>query len=158
MHRIRKSVEIKAPVNRVYEMLTTPQNLPGIWPSMVEVSNVERKADGWQKFDWVYKMAGIHFKGHAETIRADANKYVEIRNSSGIPSTFRWTYEARGGGTMVTCEVEYDMPASVLGKLAEAVVTKLNEREMTTMLENAKTAIEQAPQATLNGPGAAAQR
>ena len=47
MHRIRKSVEIKAPVNRVYEMLTTPQNLPGIWPSMVEVSNVERKADGW---------------------------------------------------------------------------------------------------------------
>lgn len=158
MHRIKKNVEIKAPVGRVYEMLTTPQNLPGIWPSMIEVSNVERKNDGSQKFDWVYKMAGLHFKGHAETVRAEPNKYVEIRNDSGIPSTFRWTYEARGGGTMVTCEVEYDMPTPVIGRLAEAVVAKLNEREMANVLENAKTALELSPQATANGPGATAHR
>lgn len=158
MHRIRKSVEIKAPVARVYELLTIPQNLPGIWPSMVEVTNTERRSDGWQRFDWVYKMAGMHFRGHAETVRVEPSKYVEIKNESGIPSTFRWTYETRGSSTIVTCEVEYTMPTPVLGRLAEAVVAKLNERELATMLENAKTALELSPQATANGQASPAHR
>lgn len=158
MHRVKKSIEIKAPVARVWEYLTTPQNWPGIWPSMIEVSNVERKADGWHKFDWVYKMAGLHFKGHAEPVRFEQNKYFEMKNEGGIPATFRWTYEARGNGTLINVEIEYDLPMPVLGRLAEAVVTKLNDREMTSVLENAKTAIEMSPQAALNGPGATAHR
>lgn len=147
MHSIKKSVEINARPERVFEHITMPQNLPAIWPSMIETSNIERRADGWHKFDWVYKMAGLHFKGHAETTRVEPNKYVEVKNESGIPSTFKWTYEARGSSTLVTCEVDYEMPTPVLGKLAEAVVAKLNERELGTMLENAKNTLELAQEA-----------
>lgn len=143
MHQIRKSIEIKAPVERVFEFLTTPNNFLSIWPSMVEVSNVVRRADGYNSFDWVYKMAGLRFKGHAEPKKIETNKYVEMRNESGIPSTFRWLYEPRGTATYLTVEVDYEAPAPVIGKLAEAIVAKINERELEALLANAKSVLEQ---------------
>lgn len=144
MHQIRKSIEIKAPVERVFEFLTTPNNFLSIWPSMVEITNAVRRADGTNSFDWVYKMAGLRFKGHAEPKKIETNKYVEMRNESGIPSTFRWFYESRGAGaTYLTVEVDYEAPAPVIGKLAEAIVGKINERELETLLANAKSILEQ---------------
>lgn len=145
MHLMKKSIEIKAPVERVYEFLTTPSNLPGIWPSMVEVTNVERRLDGWHRFDWVYKMVGIRFKGHAEPTKVEPNRYVEMKNESGIPSTFRWSYDPRGAtSTLLTLEVEYAIPTPVFGTVAEAIVSKVNERELETLLANAKTVLEHA--------------
>ena len=155
MHRIKKSIEINAKPQQVFELITTPQNLPSIWPSMIEASNVERRADGTHKFDWVYKMAGLHFKGHSESTKVETNKYSEVKNEGGIPSTFKWSFEPRGSGTLLTCEVEYEMPGSVLGKLAEAVAAKLNERECVTVLENAKSTLELAPQAAVGAPATA---
>lgn len=114
---------------------------------MVEVSNVQTRPGGWHSFDWVYKMAGLKFHGHAEPKKVETNKYVEMRNESGIPSTFRWTYEGRGASTLLTVEVEYDIPAPVIGKIAESILVKLNEREMDTLLHNLKAILEPTAQA-----------
>jgi uncharacterized protein YndB with AHSA1/START domain len=153
MQSIKKTVDINAPVKQVFEFVTQPTNLPKFWPNMVEVSNARREANGSQEFDWVYKMAGIHFKGHAKTLLARPNEYLEIKNEAGIPSTFKWTYEARGNNTRISLEVEYSIPMPVIGKLAEAVVVKLNERDADSMLANLKTTCESFAQA---GAGAAA--
>lgn len=156
MHLMKKSIEIKAPVERVYDFFTTPSNLPSIWPSMVEVTNVERRPDGYNSFDWVYKMVGVRFKGHAEPRKVVQNKYIEIKNESGIPSTFRWTYEGRGASTLLTVEVEYAIPTPVFGTVAEAIVSKVNERELESMLANGKTVLEHAvPRAVEAGPAQA---
>ncbi len=147
MHKMKKSLEIKAPVERVYEFVTTPTNLPSVWPSMVEVSNVETRAGGWHSFDWTYKMAGLKFHGHAEPKKVETNKFVEMRNEAGIPSTLRWTYEARGASMLLTVEVEYDIPTPLLGKIAESILVKINERELDTLLHNLKTILEPIAQA-----------
>lgn len=152
MHRLKNSIEIAARPERVYELIATPQNLPRIWPSMIDVSNVQQRPDGGMTFDWLYKMAGLHFRGRSESVRMEPNKLLEFKNASGIPSTIRWTFEPRGSGTLLTSEIEYDIPGPVLGKLAEAIVAKLNEREQKTVLENAKTAVELSPEASPNGP------
>lgn len=143
MRAINRSIEIKAPVQRVFDFLTQPSNLPGIWPNLVSVSNVTREPSGAHEFDWIYKMAGVHLKGHAKTSEIQPAKLVTVTNEGGIPSTFRWVYEGlNGSNTRLSVGVEYTVPAPVVGKLAEVVVAKLNEREMDMLLANLKDVME----------------
>ena len=112
MQKIQRTIDIKAPVQRVYDFINQPNNLPGIWPNMVSVSNVVAEAGGAHHFDWVFKMVGVHFKGHAKVEEAQSGKFVRVRNESGIPSTFVWTYTGLdGSGTRLSLSVEYTCPA-----------------------------------------------
>jgi uncharacterized membrane protein len=142
MKTIRKTVGIDASVDRVFTYMTDPAHLPEIWPSMVEVSNVKTQPDGAHSFDWVYKMAGIKFKGHADTTEVEKEKLVVVKNETGIPSTFRWSYEGDANHTDLTVEIEYALPVPVLGRLAEPIVGKINEHEAEVLLENLKTRME----------------
>src|SRR4030067_1166526 len=142
MAKLVKSVTIHAPVDKVFNYLTEPTNLPEIWPSMVEVKDIQRLPDGKTNYHWKYKMAGMFFEGDTETVELVANQRVVAKNESGIPSTFVWTYQPEDGDTKVTMEVEYTVPVPVLGKLAEAAVVKLNDHEADTLLANLKTRVE----------------
>lgn len=157
MKQIKRTIQIKAPVQRVYEFLTQPANLLSIWPNMVSVSNVVASKGGSHDFDWEYRMVGFHFKGHAKTEEAQPGKLVRVRNESGIPSTFIWTYEGLdGAGTRLTLDLQYSIPAPVIGKIAEAIVAKINERDADTLLANLKDVME-AGAATGVGVSAAAR-
>lgn len=142
MATITRTIEINAPVERVYGFMTDPNNLPEIWPSMVEVSDVHRNDDGTHSFDWTYKMAGIPFHGHAEASEVEKNKRVVSKNEGGIPSTFEYLYEAVGGKTRFTMKVDYEIPGKALGKLAEPIVRKINEHEADTLTQNLKVRME----------------
>jgi uncharacterized membrane protein len=144
MKKLQKKIEIKAPAQRVYDYLMQPANLPGIWPNLVSVSNVVPGAGGRYDFDWVFKMAGIHFRGHAKCEEAVPGKRSRFHNEGGIPSTFLWTFEGLDGtGTRLNLDVEYAMPAPVLGRVAEALAAKINERDIETLLANLKDVLEQ---------------
>lgn len=147
MTTITKTIEISVPVERVFNFLTDPNNLLEIWPSMVEVSNVQRKADGAHSFDWVYKMAGFRFHGHSDSTETVKNKRVFSKNTGGIPGTFEYLYESVGGKTRLTMKVEYAIPGQVLGKLAEPIVRRINEHEADLLLQNLKARMELAPEA-----------
>jgi uncharacterized membrane protein len=142
MAKISKSITIQAPVSQVFEYVNAPEHLPEIWPSMLEVSHVERKPDGGQSFDWVYKMAAIHFKGHSEAVEVEQNARAVFKSEKGIQNTFRWTYAGEDGVTKVTIDVEYTMPGKLLGKLAAPFLEKVNEREAETLLHNLKVRME----------------
>jgi len=140
--QIKKSIHIAAPAARIYEFVTQPMNMLEIMPSLVEVMNVTRAPDGTHAFDYVYKMAGIHFRGHAETLKIVQNRRSEVQTKGGIPSTFRWTFDGRNDSTEVRLEIEYEVPVPLLQKLAEAFLVKINEREAETLLANLKERLE----------------
>lgn len=142
MKKIENSIRIQAPVSRVNDYVTQPEHFLEIWPSMVEVSNVQRTPDGAHSFDWLYKMAGMHFRGHSETKKLDQNRSIEVHNSGGIPSVFRWSFEGHDDTTTVKLEVEYEIPVPLLGRLGEAFLVKLNERENQTVFDNLKARLE----------------
>ena len=142
MAKVEKTITINAPVEKVFEYVDDAYNLPEIWPSMVEVSDVERLPNGGNKMRWVYKMAGMRFEGTSEDIEYVANQRTVAKSRGGIESTFVWTYEPEDGGTKVTVEVEYTVPVPVLGKLAEAIIVKLNENEAESLLANLKARME----------------
>jgi len=143
MQKIQRTIDIKAPVQRVYDFVNQPTNLPSIWPNMVSVSNVVAATGGAHHFDWVFKMIGLQFKGHAKVEEAQSGKFARIRNESGIPSTFLWTYSGLdGAGTRLNLAIEYTMPTPVIGKLAEVLAAKINERDLDAMLANLKDVME----------------
>ncbi len=154
MKQIKRTIEIKAPVQRVYDYLSQPANLLHIWPNMISVSNVVPGKGGVHDFDWEFKMAGFKFKGHAKTEEAQPGKLVVIRNESGIPSTFRWMYQGlNGSGTRLNLDLQYTIPGPVIGKLAEALVARINERDVDTLLANLKDVMEsQSTVATTAAP------
>ncbi|HEX7603838.1 MAG TPA: SRPBCC family protein [Polyangiaceae bacterium] len=142
MQKIQRTIDIKAPVQRVYDFVNQPNNLLSIWPNMVSVSNVVARPGGAHDFDWVFKMVGFHFKGHCAVEEAQSGKFARVRNESGIPSTFLWTYATNGSGTRLSLTVEYAMPTPVIGKIAEVLAAKINERDLDNMLANLKDVME----------------
>ena len=142
MAKLSRSIHIKAPVEIVFNFVTEPANLPEVWPSMVDVNAIHREPSGLHKFHWKYKMAGIIFEGNTDTIEAVPNQHVITQTTGGISSKFEWTYHPENNETTLDVVVEYTVPIPVLGKLAEAVVVKLNEREAETLLANIKDRME----------------
>jgi carbon monoxide dehydrogenase subunit G len=141
MLTITTSIVIAAPAERVFDQLTDPRNLLEIWPSLVDVARPRFEPDGRHAFDWTYRMAGIPFHGRCDTVEVERPRRRVDRNTGGIPSTFRWTIEARGEATGVELQVDYDVPG-VLRILAGALLRALNEREAETLLANLKARIE----------------
>lgn len=147
MAKVKKTVLIQAPVSEVFEFMNTPEKILEIWPSMVEVRDIQPQSNGGNNFHWKYKMAGLFFEGDTSVQEFVRDQRTVTTNTGGIPSTFVWTYQPEAGGTRLTMEVEYTMPGKVLGKLAEPVVAKMNEREAETLLENLKTRMEASSEA-----------
>ena len=142
MAKLERSITINAPVEKVFDYMQIPTNLPEIWPSMVEAKDVERLPNGGNSFRWVYKMAGMHFEGTSVDTEVVANERVVSETRGGIEGDMMWTFELEDPGTKVTSRIEYTVPIPVLGKLAERVVVKMNERESEVLLANLKAVME----------------
>ena len=142
MVKIDRTITIKAPVEKVFNYMTEPTDLPEIWPSMVETRDVKKLPNGGTNFHWIYKMAGMRFEGDNETKEFVPNQHVVTENKGSIPSTFDWTYQPDAGGTKLTVHAEYTVPVPLLGKLAEPFIVRLNENEMDTLLSNLKSRME----------------
>lgn len=67
---------------------------------------------------------------------------VVTTRAGGIPSRFVWTYQPENGGTKLTVDIEYTVPMLLLGKLAEAAIVRMNDREADTLLANLKIRME----------------
>lgn len=142
MTTIEKSITIDAPVKEVFAYLTAPEHLPEIWPSMVEVKDIELLPAGGRRYHWVYSMAGMRFEGDSETVEFDPDKHFVSKATGQIPASFDYTFTPERGGTKIDVKTEYEIPQNLLGKLTEPFLHKLNERESETFLANLKDRLE----------------
>ena len=143
MAKITRTFTINAPVEKVFAFASgDPNNLPNIYPSLIEVKDIEPSPAGGFNFRWIYKMAGMQFEGALETTEYIPNKRIATRSTKGIKARSVYTYEPEGGGTKITSETEYTVPVPLLGKLAEAIVVKLNENETDAVISNLKALME----------------
>jgi uncharacterized protein YndB with AHSA1/START domain len=139
---VEQSIVIHAPVEKVFGYAADPSHLPKFWPSMQEVSDVQPLPNGGHRFHWVYQMAGMRFEGTSETVEYMPNQQLIQKGKGGIESTVTWTFLSEAGGTRVTFLAEYVVPVPLLGRLAEAVIVKVNEHETEVLLANLKATTE----------------
>lgn len=143
MTKFERTIEIKAPAEKIFAYVTDPKNLPEIWPSLWEVKDVKQLPEGvGSTYKWAYKMAGMRFEGTTEVTEFVPNKWAVVKDHGAIEGTRTFQLKPENGWTKYTATVEYTIPRPLLGKLAEPVIAKLNEREGETFLENLKTRLE----------------
>ena len=141
MAKVEASITINAPVEKICSYIK-PENLPEFWPSLVETKDVQKLPNGGYSNKWVYKMAGIRFEGSSEDVEVVPNERLVSKTKGGIESTQTWIFQPEDSGTKVTFNVEYTIPIPVLGKLAAAIVAKMNEHETELLLANLKARLE----------------
>ena len=142
MSKLERSITINAPVEKVFDYIHNQANLPKIWPSLIEITDLKPLPNGGWSNRWRYKMAGIHLSGTSEDIEHVTNQRIVSKTKGGVNSVQTWTFQPEDGGTKATFAVEYNLPVPVLGAVAEAVIVKMNEQEGKTILENLKAIME----------------
>ncbi len=141
MERVKKSITINAPVEKVFNYVSDPMKQIEWMPSMMKVKDVSGSGVG-QSHRWTYKMAGIMFDGESTTTEHVQNERIVKESKGGITSTFNFDFEPHDGGTVLKMAIEYAVPVPVLGKIAEKIVLKRNEREAGLAMTNIKEAME----------------
>lgn len=140
---ITRTTFIDAPLEEVFAYYAEPANLPEIWPSLLEVSDVEHDEAGHPtRFRWVYKMAGMRFKGETVNTVFEPNRRYVSRSEGGISSTIEVLFADKGGRTEVTDRVTYTVPVPLLGRVAQRFLERLNENELETIHANLKARME----------------
>jgi len=141
MTRIGKSVTINGAVDKVFAYVADPMNAPEWLPSMMEVTDVTGSGVE-QHYRWKFKMAGVPLKGESTVSEHIPNERRVTESKGGVISTWTYTFEPHDGGTKFGIDIEYTIPVPVLGKLAEKLVLKRNEREADMAMQNIKDKIE----------------
>ena len=134
--RIDKEVILEVPIEKIFSYISEPRNLPEFWPSLMEVKDVQSLPNGGHSARWIYKMVGMRFEGTGEYTRMFPNQFFVIETKGGIRSTITWTFRSWKNKTRVTLTIEYKVPIPLLGKLAEAIIVKMNEQEGDLILAN----------------------
>ena len=143
---IVRDIRVDTPVERVFDFLADPNNLPEVWPNIFEVKNVKKSKDheGFN-FNWAYKMSGLPFEGKCETIEYTPYERLVVKSNKTLDSTITWRFQPMGRETHVTLKFEYQIPSSLLKRIKEEIVIQENEHEVEALLQNIKSRLELQP-------------
>jgi len=137
MPKLNNSININAPVEKVFAYLSDPRNTTEWFVGMTEVTDVSGSGVG-QHSRWTYTMIGIPFHGDSKLTEHVPNQRLVFEQEGGITSTMTFTFTPHEGGTKLGLDIDYTIPVPVLGKMAEKVVFKRNQREAQMSMENIK--------------------
>lgn len=141
MPTINSSINISAPVEKVFAYVTDPLTTPEWFVGMTEVTDVTGSGAD-QHSRWTYTMIGIPFHGESKLTEYVPNERAVSKQEGGLPSIITYTFSPYEGGTKLGMDIDYTIPVPVLGKLAEKVVFKRNQREAQLSMENIKERLE----------------
>ena len=144
MAKVEKEVILEAPIEEVFSYVSNPHNGLEFWPSLLEVNDVKPLPNGGYSGRYVYTMSGIRFEGQGEYTEIIPNQWFVIETRGGVNSTITWTFRSRGNITRVTLTVEYKVPILLLGKLAEAIIVRMNEQEGDVIMANLQARFQTA--------------
>ncbi len=142
---IKRSVEIKAPLKKVFDFVSRPENWTKYVTSLIAVENLsDDPIKAGTTFDWTYRMLGMDFKGKGKVLEYEENSRFKMVMEGHFPITETYIFEGDDNKTTLTVLIEYDLPGKLLGVLADRmVVEKLNVKEADTVLDKVKTLCEE---------------
>ena len=149
---IHKTINIDAPIERVFEFWKNPNNFPSFMTNVREVRNLGQGHSQWT----VAGPAGLSVKWNAVVTEYIPNKVIAWKSEPGsaIANAGLVRFESNNGsGTRVTIRMSYNPPAGAIGHAFAKIFGANPKREMDQDLLRMKTLIE-----TGHPPHDAAQR
>lgn len=139
MTKIMRDVHIKAPVEKVFDFLADPANLPELVPDFLKIENPRASVLGGHDYDWVYKTSDTQLAGTLEVIEFLTNRQIVTKSTKDIEGVFTWNFDSPSDDdTHLTLEIEYEAPASLLNEHDEKAIAE----ELDALLKNVKSEIE----------------
>lgn len=135
------TIDIRAPLTRVFAYIADPRMLPDWMVGIKEVRNVIGSGEGAQ-YDWSYTMAGIPLRGQSVVVEYEENERTVHQGIGMIDSVWVGTVEPLDHGTRLTVDVEYTLPFFILGKLAESATVGRNDHDIRTSLAKVQAILE----------------
>jgi uncharacterized protein YndB with AHSA1/START domain len=132
MGRVESSVEIEAPIEKVFVYLSNPKNQEKIFvDSDFKVEDVSEPPAGvGTRFRISAFIAGRNVKSHwHELVEFKENHRIvsrEVKGGSGVMKREDLTFalETTARGTRLTITEDYEFPYSVLGKIVDKLMAK----------------------------------
>lgn len=145
MAKIQRSTVVNAPVEKCFDFIADPEKAPIFVSSLHSVTPVvvepKGKGNAWK---WEYDLFGMPFQGESECIGYDRPSRYVWKSVTGIRSTWTYTFAPKDGGTMLSLEVDYEIPQNLAGAAIKdaGIIEKLNENEADNAFKNLKTVLE----------------
>lgn len=136
------TIHIDAPPERVFAFMNEPANQAAITPSLVESREIGRMPNGGARAAYVYKMAGSSFRGEVAASAFEPNRLIAFALDGDIAGEIRWRFEPEGAGTRFTYSADYEIPGSLLARLAAPIAERYNQRELDAAAANLKDRME----------------
>ncbi len=142
--RISRSIRINAPVKKVFDYITKPENWARYVTSLVDIRNLSDEApSSGMTFEWTYRMLGMNFDGMGRVVAYRRNKEFSLEMEGAFPVREVYTFEGDSKSTLLTFKINYEVPGKILGVLANRlVIEKINIKEADTVLKKLKTICE----------------
>ncbi len=148
MTHIHDSIIINAPVDKVFSVGRDPRRWATWWVNLSEPRKMKGDGSAGTVVEHDYLVAGLqlHLKTKVLDDRYDVDGKGHWRGTfdGSMHGEQRWDYEPAEGGTRVTADIDYTVPGSVLGKVADRLfIERMEERAIHQTLENLKFMVEQ---------------
>ena len=144
MITLNKSIVIAAPQEEIFDVLDDPASAPETWRNLSNVRNVTLQPNGGKSFQFDYTMAGIRIEASSTPLEIDRPNRIVTRTTGGVTSTLKWELSPSpdGKGTKLDFEARYEVPIPLVGRLAEIIVSKVNEADIVYVLNNLRLKME----------------
>lgn len=147
MATIHKSIDIEAPAERVFAILTDFKRLTEYAPGVISVEDIRQTQQHLgDSFHATYAVLGLHFPVTFTVMEYEQPTRLTTRFEGGMKGAWTRLLEPRGKSTHLTTAMEYEMAGGILGKAMNAVlVERMNEKNAERLLENLKLISEATP-------------
>ena len=144
MARITRSIKINAPLSKVFDYVTNPENWTKYVTGLVDVRNVSGDAPAaGMTFEWTYRMLGINNGGTGKVDDFEKNRKFSMEMEGSFPIKETFTFQGDNNSTELTFDIQYDVPGKVLGVIADKLlVARLNVKEADAVLNKVKDLCE----------------
>ena len=145
MATVKQTIDIEAPVEKVYSFIADhPDGATAFIPGLNRITNVTpAKAGVDQTWDYEFNWFGLVISGHSRCTTFDRPRTYQFKTETGNRSIWTYHFEPRGDGTRLALEVEYDIPQTMLARVAtQGVLEKMNQERATETVGNLKALVE----------------
>jgi uncharacterized membrane protein len=146
MAHIRKTIFINASLQKVYSVARDPNRWSTWFAGLTEPDKVTGNGEVGTVVRQKYLLAGTQFPITTRVMEdklAQNEAFWKGKIEGPLSGEQSWSYRTREGKTEVTVDLDYTVPGSALGKIADRlVIEKMQERSTDQSLENLKTICE----------------
>lgn len=150
MGHLKDTIHIDAPVGKVGKFADDPQNWATYMAGMSGPDKIMGDGGVGTEYELTMVVAGVHMHLTSRRVEdredPDGGGHARFDFEGSTSGWQTWDFKAEDGGTNVAVEMEYTVPGSLLGKIADRLVLeRMEERTMHHSLENLKMLMEETP-------------